>query len=1180
MTKIIKKLSVKTMIFIMVLTLAMPASAFASVKSTANDTTTAGKSLAGLHPAQSVDLQIEQSADDTDTVTFNMKDITAEELAAAVKEKTVKFDLTRNATRVYFDKKLFPYQKQGGDLDKWLCNDNKHKQFEVTDMKAEGTKLTITLKSNCYYWNNYGENRTEEQGPDYSAPHDEGGVYFDACGYFDLTASVNGKKSEVINTKIVPYDSYKNIYELYDQIEEFAAMRPTNGSYVEKRSMGHTTVEGYDMPYLVVSDSRNSINSWLAYTDKVENDPDAVLKDIESGKYNDLRVPVIITNAHTNENTGINGPMNFVKMLLTKDTVTVDEIQGLTAYGKEVLESEMNKRNTAVPEQIKDIASYIGYIRGENAKDERGNPYKISAPIEDFDKIYTKETQSIKVKDLLKDVIFVVVPTMNEEGYEHSTRETSTGIDPNRDEANQATNEDSNLQSVVNMWDAMVLNELHGRVEGTLIEPCTPPHLPDFEYDLIAKQFIQLGEALGNGAIANTDNYQSFEMPFRDYLSKSSSSPSGVQWTEPWDDMTTAYGSQYPVLIGTCGITWEQPVYNEENASQVIPSALITQGLYVQRNKTDLLKTQAKVFSRGVNNTNSNDQVASWYVDQYDRTGKQADLMRPVYDGKGQNGNYYPECYIIPMDKEHQVNIQAAADELRYLTRNSVKVNIADRSFTYNKTEYPKGTLVISCYQARRSLVNSQLSDGSFISVWKGLYSESYASRANARGYDRIICAEPAEYKNIMDACGTTINYSQAIDFISNMKAQFDGTEGQDVIIENDSTEAVEAVNHLLGQGKKVAMVTKGKYKGNFIVNYDDYSRYIEKNYIVSATGVKTNTVIATVLKKPTVYITGQQSSSKSGYFDTHNVDWNVWNLSYDRFAVKLMGFETTNDVSKADVILGASEFSDNDKEAIKAIKNGKPYIGYGYEAVPSAIKNKIISGVEIAGCDYGTDALVKVKYPNETLTNVTYINEGDTKTYEYGTSYFKKIPSGARVIMQNAGATPYQGCIGLFSTDLKKQFESYNKGAVAIEYKNIALFANTLTHKAHIRDEYGFISNFIFSKNLTKTAYNDVSAKDAKNTVEAVKITASSSAAKGAITVKWTIKGSKSACKGFQIWRSSKKSSGFKKMFTTYKYSYKNTKALKKGVRYYYKVRAYNRDADGKLLFSKWSNTAYRIAA
>ena len=103
--------------------------------------------------------------------------------------------------------------------------------------------------------------------------------------------------------------------------------------------------------------------------------------------------------------------------------------------------------------------------------------------------------------------------------------------------------------------------------------------------------------------------------------------------------------------------------------------------------------------------------------------------------------------------------------------------------------------------------------------------------------------------------------------------------------------------------------------------------------------------------------------------------------------------------------------------------------------------------------------------------------------------------------------------------------------------------------------------------------------AAQAVENVQKVQITASSSAVKGAITVKWTFKGSKSSIKGFQIWRSTKKSSGFKKMITTSKYSYKNTKALKKGVRYYYKVRAYNRTAEGKLVFSDWSNKAYRIA-
>ena len=97
---------------------------------------------------------------------------------------------------------------------------------------------------------------------------------------------------------------------------------------------------------------------------------------------------------------------------------------------------------------------------------------------------------------------------------------------------------------------------------------------------------------------------------------------------------------------------------------------------------------------------------------------------------------------------------------------------------------------------------------------------------------------------------------------------------------------------------------------------------------------------------------------------------------------------------------------------------------------------------------------------------------------------------------------------------------------------------------------------------------------------VEALKITASSTAKKGSITVKWTVKGNASAADGYQIYRSVKKNSGFgtKPIFTTAKQTYKNTKSLKKGTRYYYKVRAY-KVVDGKTYYSDWSNKAYRIA-
>ncbi len=95
---------------------------------------------------------------------------------------------------------------------------------------------------------------------------------------------------------------------------------------------------------------------------------------------------------------------------------------------------------------------------------------------------------------------------------------------------------------------------------------------------------------------------------------------------------------------------------------------------------------------------------------------------------------------------------------------------------------------------------------------------------------------------------------------------------------------------------------------------------------------------------------------------------------------------------------------------------------------------------------------------------------------------------------------------------------------------------------------------------------------------VKELKITASSTAKKGSITVKWTAKGDASAVDGYEIWKSKKHSSGYKKAFTTKKQTYKNTKGLKKGTRYYYKVRAYKM-VDGKKITSDWSNKARRVA-
>lgn len=1053
------RLSTKILAFVLILALVFPASAFASVADVAKDTRAPGKSLANTYPAYTdIDWQISLAEDATATVTLPTN-LTENELAAAM-DAGLSLSLDRDTQRGYLNPEKFPNPYQGGPLDSWKTQRDTQ-MFQVDDygfaFDDDGkVSLVLYLNISCYFANRSGS-------VNYSAPHSNGGAYLGLCGYYTLRVTADGKDIVSCHAKVVPYDSFRAVYELYDDLEALAAT--DTDLYVSKESMGQTTTDGYDMPYLIVADSKESVDKWLAYTDLVESDPDLALTKLANGDFDDLRVPMFASNVHSNENAAVNGILEFAHLLLENETINVNTLEGFTDAGKELLAQEMAKQNVAVPEQIKDFASYIGFIRGENGYKANGSLYSGQLDLEEY---YNVKNNEVNVKELLGDVFMVIVPEQNIEGYEHMTRTTGQGYDPNRDEANQTLFEDANAMALVNKFNPMVFTEIHGRVEAMLIEPCTPPHEPNYEYDLIAKQFIQLGEAVGMGAIANNPEHNSFEMPYRDYLRVDNDSPSGVAWTEPWDDMTTAYGSQFPVLIGTAGITWELPVYSDVASELVVPYGLMTQAMYIQANKITMLENQAKLFSRGVNNTNSNELVAPWYVDQYDRPGTQTELMRPVYDGEGQNGNFYPECYIIPMDSANQKNLYDAAAEMKYLTRNDVKVNVASKEFTYDGVTYPAGTMVVSMYQAKRSLANSQLFDGTFINVWQGLYSESFAQRSNARGYDRVIVAEPAAYKTIMAACPETINYTQALTYLAAFATQFEGVENADVIIDNVSNDSAAAVNALLRAGKTVAIITEGSEKGNFICSYEDFMT-VAKDYVLTATGVYGAGIKAAVILNPQVYLPGKPADNTSGYVET-TLRSGSYNYRFDWLALTAMGFTI-----KANVIVGSRALSD---DALAAVKAGTPYMGYSTGAISgSAFMQEL--GVEISSCDKGTDFLGRVVYPNNTLVNATYINEGDDVMYEYGTNWFTKIPEGATVLVQNAGKAPLQGCICLTDDELTEQFNQYNNGVVGFEYQNgdldMALFANVLNHKIHQTDEYTFISNFIFSRSLTETAYEGV---------------------------------------------------------------------------------------------------------
>ena len=962
----------------------------------------------------------------------------------------VEWKLVRNLDKPYNDAEKYPNQIQEGTLEDWKTNRNAN-FFDIESVAVEDGNLVLTFKNNIYF------------GSDPSAPHSAGGAYLDTCGWFYLTASVDGEELGAAEVKITPYDSFHTMAEVYEDIDAMVDFAADNTDlYVERFSMGQSSGDIYapmDMPYLIVADDASSVEEWLAFTVAAETDPTGTLKDIEAGKYDDLRVPVMYSNIHANEVAAVDGILNFGWMLLEAAAddgmMEYNMLTDFTEAGEAQLDTEIENQGMLVPDLVKDTATYLGFLRAGN---------RVSGVV-DLDTYYVQETITVDVDAMLEDVFFLLVPEENVEGREYVTRQGSVGYDLNRDNSFQTSEETKNMQKLIGTFNPVSFTEFHGRVQTFQCEPCDPPHEPNFEYDLLAEHLMTGGEALGIAAVANNDSYNSYVIPQRDYLYKDDG------W-DAWDDMSTSYTPQFAMLHGTVAYTVELPAYNDDTAA-LVQYGCLGQANYVASEKIDYITAQTKIYERGVTNFNSNafELVGQWFCDQYDNEGAEMDLFRPAYDGEGQNGNFYPECYIIALDGENQTNLQAAADMMEWLSRNDVKILVTESEMEYDGVTYPAGTMIISMYQAKRSVANSALYDGTLIQSWSTLYSEGITSFGETRGFDYVVVAEPAAYEAIEEVCGEWMDYEDCLDYLEDVTSAFSGITGHQVIISNASEDSTAAVNALLKAGKTVGVITDetSEYYGDFVTSYAAW-RTIADQYILTVTGIAYDTVpTAQVIEKsPVVYITGVPGKSSSGFVENTRVSSsNNWN--YDRIAMELMGFEVTTDPAEADVIVGASALNG---DALTAVQNGTPYIGYGSTAANNRYTANLVAGIARTGAG-GMDCLPYVVYPTTTLVNASYVMDEDDVMYGYGNGHFTEIPEGAEVLVQLDGSRePTEGFLpagsraDAFLADSILAFSYEGVGADGNEI-SIALFANSLTHKVHQRDEYAFISNFIYSSLL-----------------------------------------------------------------------------------------------------------------
>ena len=301
-----------------------------------------------------------------------------------------------------------------------------------------------------------------------------------------------------------------------------------------------------------------------------------------------------------------------------------------------------------------------------------------------------------EVQAILKNVILLVNVVQNPDGRVMGTRRNANGFDINRDFMSQTQPETKATVKIFTEWNPMITLDLHGFVNPMLIEPTTPPHNPNYEYDLYLQWALNQAFAMEDELIQPRQAY----VPPR-FLTEIGIRTAGMTGERSMCPCM-------PCITAPMAIRWRRPQRAEDGVDAHY--AAVWGALnFVAENREAMLHDQVEIFRRGALDLPQmlipDELLDETQWEQYNELTIQE----------------FPAAYVIPADRPFQQSSHQAARLVDFLLFNDVEVEQASQSFTLDGTTYPKGTYVVWMDQPKRGLANTFLDAGPDLSDIVGL---------------------------------------------------------------------------------------------------------------------------------------------------------------------------------------------------------------------------------------------------------------------------------------------------------------------------------------------------------------------------------------------------------------------------------------------------------------------------